>query len=326
MIISRTPVRISFFGGGTDYPNYYEKHGGKIISTSINQYTYITLTKLSQFFEHTYRISYSKTELAASIEEIIHPAVKACLQYTDCADGIEINIISNLPARTGLGSSSSFTVGLLNCLYTMQGLTVSSQKLAEDAIFVEQELIGERVGSQDQIAAAHGGLAKVTFDNHGYLHQEIVLPEQRKRQLRQHICLFYTGIRRFAHEVLKEQIDRTELNLEHLELMKDYVDQAEDILLNGNDLLDFGQLLHENWQLKQKLSSKISSREIDTIYQQGLKHGAVGGKLLGAGGGGFILFFVPIEIRQCFIEKMKPLLYTPVQFDDTGTQVIFNQD
>ena len=294
MIITRTPLRISFFGGGTDYPVYYREHGGKVLSTTISKYNYLTIRELPPFFDHKYRIRYYKSEYTSSIDDIQHPSVKACLQFLKIENGIELVHTGDVPAMSGVGSSSAFTVGLLHSLYALSGQFVTKRKLAYEAIEIEQKIIGEHVGSQDQVAAAFGGFNLVEFfkDNRIVV-QPITIPQNRQKNLEDSLVLFFTGISRTASEVAKTQIKETPEKIKELGQMKEMVEQAIEILHDtGTSLDEFGKLLNESWKIKRSITEKISNSKIDLIYERGLEAGALGGKLLGAGGGGFILFYV----------------------------------
>ncbi len=270
MIITRTPFRISFFGGGTDYPAYYKKHSGAVLATTINRYCYISLRRLPPFFEHKHRIVWSKTELAKSIDEINHPSVRECLRYMNVEGGFEIHHDGDLPARSGLGSSSSFTVGLLHALYAFKGEMVSKMKLAESSIYVEQEMIKENVGSQDQTMASFGGFNIVEFNGSSGQHIQVrplSIKSERLKEIQSHLMLFFTGIARNASDIAKEQIERTPQNTYELDSMYNMVKVAVDILSNNDNIHEFGRLLHENWLIKKSLTNKISSSFIDEIYE-----------------------------------------------------------
>lgn len=325
MIISRTPFRISFFGGGTDYPVWYKEHGGAVLATSINKYCYITCRYLPPFFEHRNRIAYSKTEYTQTISEIQHPSVRETLNFMNIERGIEIHHDGDLPARTGMGSSSAFTVGLLNALYALKGKMVTKRQLALDAIHIEQDRIKENVGSQDQTIAAFGGFNKIEFSSEQEIQvQPITLKSEKMQRLQEHLMLFFTGFSRTASEIAGEQIKRTHDKKSELNKMMGMVEEAISIL-NGGDsnITDFGRLLHESWMLKRSLTDKISTQQIDKIYEVALDAGALGGKLLGAGGGGFILFFADPELQPKVKEKLKNLLYVPFKFENLGSQIIY---
>lgn len=325
MIITRTPFRISFFGGGTDYPVYYEKYGGAVLSTTINKYCFITCRYLPPFFEHKYLVRYSKREVPQTIDEIQHPSVRECLKFLGINKGIDLVHTGDIPAMSGIGSSSAFTVGLLNTLYALQGKMVTKRKLAFDAIHVEQNLIGEHVGSQDQVAAAFGGFNKIEFGGSEDIYVKPVTIEEKKLKCLQDRILFYfTGFSRFASDIADEQIEKTSQNLKELHAMKEMVDEAISILDAGEERLDdFGRLLHEAWQLKKTLSAKISNGQIDHIYDTALRAGALGGKVCGAGGGGFILLFVPPDKIERVKKALKDFLLVPFRFENLGSHVIF---
>ncbi len=329
MIISRTPLRISFFGGGTDYPAYFQRHGGATLSATINKYTFVTVSPLAKLFEHSIGLHYSKVERVADPEQLQHPAVRECLRHLGIAGGVEIHIASDLPARSGLGSSSSFTVGLLNALHAFLGdAPREPEALAAEAVFVEQELIRERVGCQDQYACALGGLRRQEFARDGAVRSATVkVPPARLRALEQRLLLFYTGIQRYAHDILQEQLVKTangELDA-RLETMKAMVAEGLDILLRRQRKLDdFGALLAEAWCQKAGLSAAISNPLIDEQYAAARRVGALGGKLLGAGGGGFLLLYVPPE-RQAAVERqLAPLHRVPFNFESRGSEIIFS--
>ena len=323
MIITRTPFRISFFGGGTDLPCWYQENGGAVLSTTIDKYCYISCRHLPPFFKHKHRIVYSKTELVNTIDEILHPAVREIFRYMNVDTGIELHHDGDLPARAGLGSSSSFTVGLLQALYCLEGKIVTKEKLAKEAIFIEQHMINECVGSQDQVAAAYGGFNKITFNGENNIKIiPITISKERKNELQEHLVLLFTGFTRYSSKIEQDKINQFSEKNTDLKTLCDMVDDAIVILSEG-DIEDFGKLLHETWKLKKSLSDKVSTEVIDEIYSTALKNGATGGKLLGAGGGGFILFFVKPDNRQKLIESLSPLLVVPFGFDYTGSQVIY---
>lgn len=324
MIISRTPFRISFFGGGTDYPDWYLKHGGAVLSTTFDKYCYITCRELPPFFDHRYRIAYSVVENAKEVCDIKHPAVRAVLQEMGFEHGLEIHVDADLPARSGLGSSSSFIVGLLHSLYALKGKRMSRDFLAREAIRIEQEVIGESVGSQDQTAAAYGGFNVIHFQPDGGLKVEpVILATDRKHLLNSHLMLFFTGFSRIASEIAKDQIANIDNKVDQLHQMRRMVDEALDILSNDRDIRLFGELLHTAWICKQSLSEKVSSSQIDNIYEIARKAGAIGGKLLGAGGGGFMLLFVEPEKQSQVREALNGFVHVPFQFEAAGSQVIY---
>lgn len=324
MIITRTPFRISFFGGGTDYPVWYRENGGSVLSTSINKYCYVNCRYLPPFFEYKYRIRYSSREETRSVSEIQHPSVRSCLNFLNIEKGIEMVHTGDIPALSGMGSSSSFTVGLLHALYALKGKIVTKRQLARDAINIEQNIIGENVGSQDQVAAAFGGLNKIEFggEKEFYVHP-VTLLNGRLALLQNHLMLFFTGFSRHASDIAGEQIKNTPKKHSELKIMNEMVNEAINILnRNDDDIDDFGKLLHEAWKIKRGLTGLITTNKIDAMYDAAIKAGALGGKLLGAGGGGFILFFVCPEKQVLVKEKLKDFLYVPFGFDSLGTQMI----
>ncbi len=324
MIISRTPFRISFFGGGTDYPVWYRENGGAVLGTTIDKYCYITCRYLPPFFEHKYRIVYSQTELVSDIDEINHPAVRETLRFVGITQGVEIHHDADLPARTGLGSSSSFTVGLLHVLHALKGVMPSKMQLAQDAINIEQNIIKENVGCQDQVLAAYGGLNRVRFAGDGDIQAKpIAIRQQRMESLQGHLMLFFTGFSRIASDIAGEQIKQTPNKQRELGEMAGMVDEAINILDGDDDLTEFGKLLHESWQLKRSLTDKISTPHIDAFYATAIGAGATGGKLLGAGGGGFMLFFVKPELQDEVKKSLQGLLHVPFRFENSGSQIIF---
>jgi D-glycero-alpha-D-manno-heptose-7-phosphate kinase len=327
MIITRTPFRISFFGGGTDYPGWFREHGGAVLATTINKYCYITCRRLPPFFEHKHRIVYSLIENVKHNDEIQHPAVRAVLNWTKVADGMEIHHDGDLPARSGLGSSSSFTVGLLHALQGLNGQMAYKYGLARDAIYLEQNIIGENVGSQDQVSAAFGGFNRIEFHRNGTFDvSPVILPGYRQKELRDHLMLFFTGVSRIASEVAKSKIENLKSREKELKLMRAMVDEALSILQNTNESIDsFGKLLGASWQYKRSLSDRVSTPEIDSIYQAAMDAGAIGGKILGAGGGGFLLIFAKPE-RQAYIrDRLNKLIHVPFDFEDSGSRVVLYQ-
>jgi D-glycero-alpha-D-manno-heptose-7-phosphate kinase len=324
MVITSTPLRISFFGGGTDYPVWYREHGGAVLATTINKSCYITCRRLPPFFEYHSRISYSKVENVLRNDAIEHPSVRGCLQFLGIDEGIEIQHVADLPARTGLGTSSAFTVGLLLGLYALQNRMRDKHALAADAIHVEQELLQEAVGAQDQASAAYGGFNRINFRTDGTLDVKPLLTEpSRLLELNQHLVLYFTGFTRTASEIAQEQVKKTPQRRHELDTMLQLVDEAEALVSNPRRSLDeFGRLLHEGWQIKRSLTQKITNAHIDEIYEAGMSAGALGGKLLGAGGGGFMLFFAPPERQAALRERLKQLLCVPFSFSKKGSQVV----
>jgi len=324
MIITRTPLRISFFGGGTDYPIWYREHGGAVLSTTIDKYCYLNCRWLPPFFEYHSRILYSQAENVAENSAIKHPSVRACLQHLGIEEGVEIHHIADLPARTGLGTSSAFTVGLLLGLYALKNQMRDKTTLAADAIYVEQQLLKEAVGAQDQVSAAYGGLNRIDFHASGAIDVKRILADQRRlADLEQHLALYFTGFSRIASDVAQEQIKETPNRGKELGAMLQMVGEAEAILANPHRPLDeFGMLLNESWQIKKTLTQRISNTSIDDIYETGRRAGALGGKLLGAGGGGFMLFFVPPDRREALRAALKNLLCVPFSFSSRGSDVV----
>lgn len=330
-IISRTPVRISFFGGGTDYPAYYHRHRGATLGTTINKYTYVSLNTLSQFFDYRLRISYSKIELVKTLEEIIHPSVRACLSHKQIFPNLDIHISSDLPAKTGLGSSSSFTIGFLNALYALEGKKVSKQRLAEEACFIEQSVIRENVGSQDQFHAAFGGLNIFEFSQNGVSVRPVVISGEKKALWQDHLLVFYTGLTRFASDIVKEQVEKTKGldNDLYLARMVKMVYEAEEILSNApkEEMMPLlGKLLHESWELKKQLSTQVSNPTIDALYSQALSAGAYGGKLCGAGSGGFLALFAPPQSHPHIRRALSNLLEVDFRFETEGTSIIYMKE
>ncbi|MCX7917799.1 MAG: kinase [bacterium] len=325
MVITRTPFRISFFGGGTDYPCWYRYNKGAVLTTTIDKYCYISCRHLPPFFEHKHRIVYSIIEMVKEIEEIKHPAVRGVLKYLNIDFGVEIHHDGDLPARTGLGSSSSFTVGLLNALYGLLGKIKSKEELAKEAIYIEQEVLKENVGCQDQIEVAYGGLNKITFlPDDSFVVEPVILPPGKKEEFEKYLLLYFTGISRYASEIASEQIKNIEKKKYELKILHEMVEEGIKILVRNDDLKEFGKLLDEAWQFKRSLSEKISNPTIDELYEKAKKIGVIGGKLLGAGGGGFMLFFAPPELHQKIKEEIKGL-FVPFKFENQGSQIIFYQ-
>lgn len=326
MIITKTPLRISFLGGGTDYPEHFRQYGGQTLAVTIDKYSYVIVNPLAKLFDYQIRVSYSRTELVSEVAQIEHPAVRGCLQFLNLPGNVEIHYVGDLPARSGLGSSSSFTVGLLHALHAVKGEMVSSAQLAEEAVYVEQQLLCERVGVQDQYSCALGGLRHLKFSTDGGIAPSPVpIAAQRLSELHRHLMLFYTGINRYAHQVLDEQLERTKqgTNAEDLHYLSSLVDQGLDILTNGRSLTAFGELLHAGWETKRRLSSKISNSLIDDCYQRARAAGAIGGKLLGAGGGGFLLLFVPPLQWQSVEAALSDLKRVDFSFENSGSTLLF---
>jgi D-glycero-alpha-D-manno-heptose-7-phosphate kinase len=327
VIITRTPFRISFFGGGTDYPAWYQEHGGAVLATTIDKYCYISCRYLPPFFEHRHRIVYSKIENVKSIAEIEHPAVRAVLAWAGCERGIEIHHDGDLPARSGLGSSSSFTVGLVNALCALEGRYISKEDLATKAIHIEQKLIGESVGSQDQVSATFGGFNRIEFrQNDTFDVSPIILSKQRCDELQGSLMLYFTGFSRIASEIAKSKLDNFKNRITELERMREMVDEAIEILHSPGAAIDgFGKLLDQSWRYKRSLSDQVSTPAIDQIYDDAVKAGATGGKILGAGGGGFLLLFVKPDLQPTVRERLKRLIQVPFEFEYSGSRVVLYQ-
>jgi D-glycero-alpha-D-manno-heptose-7-phosphate kinase len=327
MIISKTPIRVSFFGGGTDYPDYYKSFGGKALSTTIDKYIYITVKRAEGISDFKYKINYSKLEACNNINEIQHPVVKACLTFLEIDNPLEIHVISDLPAKSGTGSSSSFTVGLLNALYCLKDIEVTKEKLANDAIHIEQVLLNERVGVQDQLAAAYGGFNEMTFNtDESLVIKKMNLNESTIKKLDNNLLMFYTGVSRFAHQVLEEQIINTKnqtINSDLLEI-KNMVQRGIEILIEGENLNKFGLLLDEAWERKKLLSNSISSNFLDQIYNSAKFAGAIGGKLLGAGGGGFFVFYVDEKNHEKVRRSLANYAEVKFNFENLGSRIILN--
>lgn len=324
MIISRTPFRVSLFGGGTDLPQWYLRHGGAVIGGAIDKYCYISLRTLPPFFDHKHRIVYSAIELVNKIEDIRHPAVRAVLAETGVDAGLEVHHDGDLPARSGLGSSSSFTVGLLNALYAYQGRMIGKQELALEAIRIEQQVIGEHVGSQDQMWAAHGGLNRIDFRPGGDIDvTPLIVPRTRRDALQQRLVLYFTGQARFASDVEKDKIANLDKRRSELEGLRALVEEAADILRrDGGEIDDIGRLLHQGWMLKRALSSGVSNPAVDEMYQAALDAGALGGKLLGAGGGGFLLLYVPPEKQAAVRLRLQGHIAIAFRFETGGSRIV----
>jgi D-glycero-alpha-D-manno-heptose-7-phosphate kinase len=324
MIISRTPFRLSLFGGGTDYPKWFQKHGGAVFGFAINKYCYISIRPLPPFFEHRHRIVYSKVEIVNDINEIQHPAVRGVLTDKGTDVGLEIHHDGDLPARSGLGSSSSFTVGLLHALSALNGRMIEKKQLAGDAIRIEQQVLKEHVGCQDQVWAAFGGLNRIEFMKNGDFDvQPAIISADRRQELVSNLVLYFTGFSRFASEIAKKQIDNLDRREKHLIAMAGMVNEALEILRSSiRPIREIGELLHESWQLKRELADNVTTPEIDDIYQAARDAGAVGGKLLGAGGGGFMALFVEPGKQAAVDERLQKLVRVNVGIDDVGSKIV----
>lgn len=323
MIITKTPFRMSFFGGGTDVEEYFIHHGGAVLSTTFDKYCYVTVRHLPRFFDYSTELSYSKIERVTDVNNIVHPAIREAMKLLDMHE-IRLTYEADLPARSGLGTSSSFAVGMLNAFYALKGKYADKKKLANQAIYLERELCKEAGGWQDQIAASYGGLNRIDFGADGYQVSPIVISPKRKRELNDSLVMFFTGFTRFSSEIQKKNSESMNLDREIiLNHMLDLVDEAQEILTDSNRLLDdFGHLLNETWELKRKTGKAVSTSEIDELYLKGIRAGAIGGKLLGAGGGGFLIFYVHPEKRDNLIKQMKNLMYIPFKFEDSGSRII----
>lgn len=324
MVISRTPFRISFFGGGTDYPAWFSKFGGAVLGTTIDKYSYLLCRHLPPFFDYRYSIIYSHIERRRRIDEITHRAVRAVFEHLGVKRGIHLAHHGDLPARSGMGSSSAFTVGLLHTLHALAGRSIPKPELAREAIHIEQKILQEHVGCQDQILTAHGGLNHIVFHPHGgfSVHPLTVAPE-RVRELAGHLMLFYTGIARTAEAITARYVPDLPDSEEQLRPIGEMVTEGIAILDSKRDLQEFGQLLHEAWRAKKAISTAISNPHVDAIYADARVAGAIGGKLLGAGGGGFLLLFVPPERHGEVRERLRKFIHVPFQFDASGSQIIF---
>lgn len=328
MIISKTPVRLSLFGGGTDYREYFERFPGAVLGTTIDKYIYLSLNRLSEFFEYKIRVAYSKSELVNNINDISHPSVRETLKFKNINGYLDIHIFTDLPARTGLGSSSSFTVGFLNAIYALEGVKVSKQQLAEEAIYIEQEMIKENVGCQDQFHAAFGGFNIIEFSKERIAVRPVIISKEKLNLLQESLMVFYTGVTRYASEIVKEQIENTKnkSNDRYLERMYQMVFEAEQIISDKKpeDIVGaLGALLHESWNLKKRLSNQITNKFIDELYDKAIRAGAYGGKLGGAGGGGFLFLLVPKSREQAVREALKDLLEVNFKFEKEGSKIIY---
>ncbi len=324
MIISRTPFRISFFGGGTDYPPWYLKHGGSVLVSTIDKYCYLACRYYPPFFDHKFRISYIKSENCQTIDEISHPAVRGVLQHLKWERGLEIHHVGDLPARGGMGSSSSFTVGLLHALHGLKGNLVSKQQLTRESIHIEQTILMETVGSQDQTAAAYGGLNHVLFSTNGdIIVKPLTLPMERIQELESHLMLFYTGIKRTASNLAQSYVQNIEDKKELMAALSELVEKGITVLHGSQPITEFGKLLNEAWLVKRSFSDKVTNSEVDRMYQSAIDAGALGGKILGAGGGGFMVLFVPPALQSPVRNKLNSFIHVPFKFEFSGSQIIF---
>ena len=322
MIITKTPFRMSFFGGGTDMEEFFLEHGGAVLSTTFDKYCYVNVRHLPRFFDYSTELSYSKTERVTDVEDIQHPAIRNAMKMLDMHE-IRLTYEADLPARSGLGTSSSFAVGMLNAFYALKGKYADKRKLSDEAIYLERVLCNEAGGWQDQIAAAYGGFNRINFNADGYEVLPLIISPERKKQLNDNLMMFFTGFTRFSSEVqianAASKIDKTAQLKEMLSL----VDEAEKALVNKDaDLNEFGRLLDHTWKLKRQTGAAVSTNSIDGLYEKGIQAGALGGKLLGAGGGGFLVFYVEPERQEAVKAAMSDLLYVPFEFENGGTRVI----
>jgi D-glycero-alpha-D-manno-heptose-7-phosphate kinase len=324
MIISRTPYRISFFGGGTDYPAWYEQYGGAVLATTVDKYCYLSCRLLPPFFEHALRIVYSKVELCQNRNEITHPVVREILTYLDLDRGLEIHHDGDLPARSGIGSSSAFTVGLLHALYALKGQMPTKSQLAKESIYIERGRLQETVGSQDQVLAAYGGFNHIQFFENGQMDvRPITLDRERVEELDSHLMLFYTGMQRTASDIAGSYVKDLKSKEKQLHRIGEMVEEGLSILNSGEDIARFGSLMHEAWTLKRSLGKKVSNPQIEEMYEQAMDAGALGGKVTGAGGGGFLLLFVHPSNQEKVREQLGKLTYVPFNFDYSGSQIVY---
>lgn len=325
MIYTKTPFRMSFFGGGTDYQPFFEEYGGSVISTTFDKYCYVSVRHLSKFFEYSTQLTYSKIEKIHTIEEMEHPMVRNAMLFQNMKD-LSISYDADLPARSGLGSSSSFAVGLLNAFHALKGQYADKRMLAEEAIHLERTLCKENGGWQDQIAASFGGMNRINFSGEGFEVKPIIIRTERKQALCDNLMMFFTGFTRFSSDTAADQVKATKDKTAELKEMLSLVDDGERILTDRHgDLDDFGRLLDYTWKLKRGLTSKISTGTLDEIYSKAIQAGALGGKLLGAGGGGFFIFYVPKEKQESVKYALSDLLNIPFQFENNGSQVLYYQ-
>ena len=321
MIITQTPFRMSFFGGGTDFPGFYKEHGGAVISTTFDKYCYVNVRHLPRFFDYSTELSYAKTERVTDVNDIVHPAIREAMKFLDMHE-IRLTYEADLPARSGLGTSSSFAVGMLYAFYALKGKYADKRKLADEAIYLERVLCKESGGVQDQIAASFGGFNRINFSQNGYTVDPIVISPERKKQLNQNLMLFFTGFSRFSSDIQVSTQSAMKDKTAQLLEMYSLVDDAEQILVSKQDLNEFGKMLDHTWKVKRGITNKISTDSIDGLYQKAIQAGATGGKLLGAGGGGFLLFYVELDKQEKVRQALENLLYVPFEFEDAGTRII----
>ena len=323
MIITKTPFRMSFFGGGTDMESFFREYGGAVLSTTFDKYCYVNVRHLPRFFDYSTELSYAKTERVTSVDDIQHPAIRNAMKFLDMHE-IRLTYEADLPARSGLGTSSSFAVGMLNAFYCLKGKYADKKKLADEAIYLEREMCQEAGGWQDQIAAAFGGMNRIEFNKDGtYDVRPIIIHPDRKKQLNDNLLMFFTGFTRFSSDMQKANATGYAEKIKQLQQMYALVDDAEAVLEDKHsDLDDFGRLLDTTWRLKRQTGGAITTNSIDALYEKGIAAGALGGKLLGAGGGGFLVFYVTTDKKDAVMKAMKDLLYVPFKFEDGGTKVI----
>lgn len=323
MILTRTPFRISFLGGGTDFPSWYLKHGGSVLGTTIDKYCHLSCRYMPPFFDYKYRIVWSHLEVVKEIDEILHPVIPKALKSVGIEEGLEIHHIGDLPARSGVGSSSSFIVGLLHGLYALKGKMISKTELLERSLDLEQNILKERVGSQDQTLAVYGGLNKIDFMENGIIKvSPITISADRLQHFNDHLMLFFTGISRFSSKIQEKTVASIHNHDPLLKEMQTLVDQGVDVLSRSQNLFEFGELLNENWNIKQHINPSASTDAIQEIYSAARAAGATGGKILGAGGGGFMLLFVPPRFQHKVRERLRKLVYVPFKFEHAGSQII----
>jgi D-glycero-alpha-D-manno-heptose-7-phosphate kinase len=322
MIIAKTPFRMSFFGGGTDMESFFKENGGAVLSSTFDKYCYVNVRHLPRFFDYSTELSYSKIERVTSVDDIVHPAIRNAMKMLDMHE-IRLTYEADLPARSGLGTSSSFAVGMLNAFYALKGKYADKKKLADEAIYLERVLCAEAGGWQDQIAAAYGGFNRINFDANGYEVLPLIISPERKKKLNDNLMMFFTGFTRFSSDVQKVNAVEKSDRVAQLKEMLSLVDDAERILTDKYaDLDDFGRLLDHTWKLKRQTGAAVSTNSIDILYENGMEAGALGGKLLGAGGGGFLVFYVQPEKQESVRKAMKDLMYILFEFENGGTRVI----
>lgn len=322
MIITKTPFRMSFFGDGTDMESFFKENGGAVLSTTFDKYCYVNVRHLPRFFDYSTELSYSKTERVTNIDDIQHPAIRNAMKMLDMHE-IRLTYEADLPARSGLGTSSSFAVGMLNAFYALKGKYADKKKLADEAIYLERNLCQEAGGWQDQIAASFGGFNRINFNADGYEVLPVIISPERKRQLNKNLMMFFTGFTRFSSDVQKANATGKQDKTAQLKEMLALVDDAERVLTDKNaDLDDFGRMLDHTWKLKRQTGAAVSTNSIDELYARGIAAGALGGKLLGAGGGGFLVFYVQPDRQDSVRWAMRDLMHIPFEFEDGGTRVI----